>query len=55
MKEIKVVGNALRGNVVRKLVATGDLRKSISLSLFDYGSKYQKGIRGESKAGISNL
>jgi hypothetical protein len=35
MKEVKVVYNAIRGDVIRKQIATGDLRKSICLSLFD--------------------
>ena len=55
MKEIKIVSNALRGDVVRKLVATSDLRKSICLSLYDSSkAKLRSGNRGESKADVAS-
>lgn len=53
MREIKVVSKAIRGDVVRKLVATSDLRKSICLSLYE-NYKNKKVHRGESKADMKS-
>ena len=55
MREIKIVSNAIRGDVVRKLVATSDLRKCISLSLFEnFKSSKKNAKRGESKLDIQS-
>lgn len=46
MRETKVISNAIRGDVIRKLEANSNLSRSYALSLFESAKEKSAGIRG---------
>ena len=53
MRESRLIQNAVRGDVIRKLEANSNLSRSYALTLFESSKEKSSGIRGDGKSVIT--